>query len=1203
MIKKKGIYRGVSVLLSLTLSLGLTFGAVPMEVWAAEDAESGSADEKQYEIASFEELPEEIRQQNVVVGTTVEELNLPDTLTVSCYFETEQHEDSDNQKPDKGEPKPGEDPDSEEEENDQEDEETELGEDQEAGEEETEPGEDQTPEGEESEPGEDQKPEDEETEPGENQKPGEENEPGENGETEGESSESGDEDQAPGTGDSGTEDGESGSVEQNQEPEAGTSEPKDENRESGSSAAKPEENSGAEGGKNEAGTAATASYDEAAAAITTAVHMREYLAEPDYIEIKTLTYSTEKSTSEAENTTEEKDASEKEDEFEEKDATGEEDTPGEETASEEDTPKEENKTEEGNVPEGESGNEDENKHETVRELRTVTIEGITWISAPEYDGTLEGIYVFTPILPGEYSAEEGVSLPEITVTVEEEEPAASGRAKVPNDGTETVAPACGVISTDTTWTAGTLTSGTVTVEEGVTLTLMGQINISGAVMIEGSGTIEKGSTAARFSVSSAADSLTLRQITIDGKSLSSSNSIIYVNLGKLTLDDGCTMMNCKSSGYGGAVYLTQAEAVINEAMIKDCSASMGGAIYMESGSKLELYDGTIENCVAQQKGGAINSFTGSTINIYGGTYRNNKTTSLTDVEGFVGGGFIYTCRTNLTITGGSFTGNTAVNKGGCIYHCGHAVTNTYIFGGHFENNTCSYEKYQGSGGVYVSSVDPGQSFFYLAGNANFAGDGKDIGTDGIYLDQQNNAPRRIYIKDAVNYPVTIYVEASEGYIIAEGYDYTILENSDMKKIKFVNVGDEGEQWYPVLDKATNKVKLSTTPPPYMDNCFVYYISNGAKGTVKDDNNNDDGYAKGTTVEVKPADGLEWENRQFAEWNTKPDGSGKGYQPGDSITLTDDIDLYAIFTDNIVTYRVEHYQQNMDGKDYTVAESDTLSAVEGRTVTAVPNTYEGFTENTEHTSRIPSGKVAGDGSLVLRLYYDRNVYTIYFDSNDGGRATLSTQPVLYGNCVIRPNDPVRDNFNFEGWYKDPEGTEESIWNFDEPVQDNTTELETTLYAKWTEKPKSSRGKTTPGTVPSGGGGVTTETSNDGGSSYNSDTSVITTFVSVTQTAPTPRASDDREPKTGTQEPVWLYATIGMIAGLSYIMLLFTEDHGMTEEAKKEYIARMVEWAKRGGVFRRMIALAGIFMLLVYYHSIGKQQTVEWRVVYETYSFKR
>ena len=50
-------------------------------------------------------------------------------------------------------------------------------------------------------------------------------------------------------------------------------------------------------------------------------------------------------------------------------------------------------------------------------------------------------------------------------------------------------------------------------------------------------------------------------------------------------------------------------------------------------------------------------------------------------------------------------------------------------------------------------------------------------------------------------------------------------------------------------------------------------------------------SKGSTVEI-PANAFTREGYDFTGWNAKPDGSGKAYAEGDSITLTDDMTLYA-----------------------------------------------------------------------------------------------------------------------------------------------------------------------------------------------------------------------------------------------------------------------------------------------------------------------
>lgn len=89
-----------------------------------------------------------------------------------------------------------------------------------------------------------------------------------------------------------------------------------------------------------------------------------------------------------------------------------------------------------------------------------------------------------------------------------------------------------------------------------------------------------------------------------------------------------------------------------------------------------------------------------------------------------------------------------------------------------------------------------------------------------------------------------------------------------------------------------------------------------------------------------------------------------------------------------------------------------------------------------------------------------------------------------------------------------------------------------------------------------------------------------------------------PKTGDTSRVEICATVAMIAGLSYLLLYFiNEGQGMTEKRKKELISLLIGWAKKGSVFRKYITVALIFLLLVYYHSIGKRMTVEWKKLYD------
>lgn len=85
-----------------------------------------------------------------------------------------------------------------------------------------------------------------------------------------------------------------------------------------------------------------------------------------------------------------------------------------------------------------------------------------------------------------------------------------------------------------------------------------------------------------------------------------------------------------------------------------------------------------------------------------------------------------------------------------------------------------------------------------------------------------------------------------------------------------------------------------------------------------------------------------------------------------------------------------------------------------------------------------------------------------------------------------------------------------------------------------------------------------------------------------------AAGGKEPKTGDTAYWEVYATLAMVAGLTYLLLyIMEESRGMTEREKEAAVAALIRWGKKGGSFRKCCAMAAIFGLLMYYHAIGKR----------------
>lgn len=162
---------------------------------------------------------------------------------------------------------------------------------------------------------------------------------------------------------------------------------------------------------------------------------------------------------------------------------------------------------------------------------------------------------------------------------------------------------------------------------------------------------------------------------------------------------------------------------------------------------------------------------------------------------------------------------------------------------------------------------------------------------------------------------------------------------------------------------------------------------------------------------------------------------------------------------IAAYTVEHYWQDVSGQTYTLAASEAKKTIAGAAVKAAPGRYTGFFYNAEAADAKTSGKVAADGSLVLKLYYDRETYAINYNVNGGTQNVSNPSSYLYGAGVAELKDPARTGYTFDGWYEDASFTGEKVTSIS-----NGRTGEVCLYAKWAP---ATPGGTTPDGTTSGG----------------------------------------------------------------------------------------------------------------------------------------
>ena len=165
--------------------------------------------------------------------------------------------------------------------------------------------------------------------------------------------------------------------------------------------------------------------------------------------------------------------------------------------------------------------------------------------------------------------------------------------------------------------------------------------------------------------------------------------------------------------------------------------------------------------------------------------------------------------------------------------------------------------------------------------------------------------------------------------------------------------------------------------------------------------------------------------------TAPGYTFSGWSREDGFTMpAENVTITGSFTANGETpYKVEHYQQNLEDDGYTLAETENLTGETDTTATANPKTYTGFAFDGTAEGTVASGNIAGDGSLVLKLYYTRNSYDVTYAYTGTVPADASALPekaaVKYGASVTVAEAATAKGHTFSGW---------STGDFTMPAQD-------------------------------------------------------------------------------------------------------------------------------------------------------------------------
>lgn len=187
---------------------------------------------------------------------------------------------------------------------------------------------------------------------------------------------------------------------------------------------------------------------------------------------------------------------------------------------------------------------------------------------------------------------------------------------------------------------------------------------------------------------------------------------------------------------------------------------------------------------------------------------------------------------------------------------------------------------------------------------------------------------------------------------------------------------------------------------------------------------------------------------FKEWNTKEDGTGETYKPGDSIKKlleTADMAMQAQETSE----RTEAGEEIKPEKDVMQEENDVAqtdsASWEEKTDKAEMQISD--TENDGTSSDISTDKAiaAGDTTAITlyAIWEKASEYKITYKLNKGKNNTAN--PKTYtSEDEIKFKKPTRSGYHFVGWYTD------SKYKNQISVIEKGSEGSLTLYAKWTKE---------------------------------------------------------------------------------------------------------------------------------------------------------
>lgn len=182
---------------------------------------------------------------------------------------------------------------------------------------------------------------------------------------------------------------------------------------------------------------------------------------------------------------------------------------------------------------------------------------------------------------------------------------------------------------------------------------------------------------------------------------------------------------------------------------------------------------------------------------------------------------------------------------------------------------------------------------------------------------------------------------------------------------------------------------------------------------------------------------------FKEWNTREDGSGDSYKPGDSIRSL-------LQTVNLEIQNAESTLQNQETEENEAVRYSDINSASVESVEKMPTEeMESDTEDVgvavqasvieNEGENIPVAETGATVTLYA-IWEKATQYKITYKLN-GGKNSTSNPKTYTGEDDLELKNPTRSGYHFAGWYKD------SNYKQKIDVIKKGTKGKITLYAKW------------------------------------------------------------------------------------------------------------------------------------------------------------